>query len=152
MTQLSENFSLSEMVRSQSASRLGLRNIPGHNQTAALTLLCDEVLQPVREHFSAPVNVSSGYRSPRLNTAIGGSTSSQHCKGEAADFTVSGVSNFEVCKWLERHRNYDQLIYEFGEGGWVHCSFSATRMRNMELSAVRSRGRVRYLSRLREER
>ena len=149
MTQLTENFSLAEMVRSQTAIRKGIRNRPGKNQIAALKLLCEQVLQPVRTHFGAPVNVSSGYRSPKLNRAIGGSGTSQHCKGEAADFTVKGVSNIEVCRWLEANRNYDQLIYEFGESGWVHCSFSADRMRNMELSAVRRGGKVVYLSGLR---
>ena len=146
MTKLSENFSLAEMVRSQTASRKGIRNRPGPNQIEALELLCKNVLQPVRDHFGKPVNVSSGYRSPKLNRAIGGSGSSQHCKGEAADFTVSGVSNLEVCKWMEKTLNYDQLIYEYGESGWVHCSFSATRTRNVELSAVRRSGRTKYLT------
>jgi len=147
--QLSQNFSLAEMVRSQTAQRRGIPNNPGRAETLALRTLCDNVLQPVREHFGAPVNVSSGFRSPRLNRAIGGSGSSQHCIGEAADFTVAGKSNLEVCKWMERRLNYDQLIYEFGESGWVHCSFSASRMRNMELTAARIGGRVQYLPGLR---
>ncbi len=146
---LSANFTLGEMIRSESASRRGIRNEPGEAEIRALRLLCEKVLQPVREHYDRPLVVTSGFRSPRLNTAIGGSASSQHCKGEAADFTVPGVSNLEVCRWIERTLNYDQLIYEFGESGWIHCSFSAHRMRNMELSAVRRGGRVQYLSGLR---
>ena len=146
---LSANFTLGEMIRSQSAVRKGIRNVPGPAEIAALRLLCQKVLQPVRDHYDRPVIVTSGYRSPRLNTAIGGSRSSQHCKGEAADFTVAGVSNIEVCRWIERHLNYDQLIYEFGGSGWVHVSFSAHRMRNMELSAKRIGGRTRYLAGLR---
>ncbi len=149
VTKLTDNFTLAEMVRSQQASRRGIPNNPGSREVVALRILCENVLQPVREHFGRPVNVSSGFRSPRLNRAIGGSGTSQHCLGEAADFTVSGVSNLEVCRWMERRLNYDQLIYEFGEPGWVHCSFSADRMRNMELSAVRLGGRVEYLSGLR---
>ncbi|MDN3645783.1 D-Ala-D-Ala carboxypeptidase family metallohydrolase [Pontixanthobacter aestiaquae] len=149
MTKLTENFTLAEMVRSQQALRRGIPNSPGSREVTALRILCENVLQPVREHFGKPVNISSGFRSPRLNRAIGGSGSSQHCLGEAADFIVSGVSNLEVCKWMERRLNYDQLIYEFGEPGWVHCSFSTNRMRNMELSAMRLGGRVKYLSGLR---
>lgn len=142
---LSANFSLGEMIRSETAARRGIRNTPGPAEIASLRLLCEQVLQPVRDHYDLPVIVTSGYRSPRLNTAIGGSATSQHCKGEAADFTVPGMSNIEVCRWIERNLDYDQLIYEFGEQGWVHCSYSAHRMRNMELSAVRRGGRVHYL-------
>ena len=146
---LTANFTLAELVRSQTALRRGIPNNPGPQEIAALRLLCENVLQPVRDHFGAPVHVSSGYRSPRLNRAIGGSASSQHVLGEAADFVVSGQNNLAVCRWMERRLNYDQLIYEFGEAGWIHCSFSADRMRNMELTAKRISGRVRYLEGLR---
>lgn len=146
---LSRHFTLAEMTRSQTASRKGIRNEPGPDEIRALTLLCENVLEPARKHFGAPVIVTSGYRSPRLNRAIGGSGSSQHCKGEAADFTVSRHSNLEVCRWIEANLDYDQLIYEFGESGWIHCSFSRDRTRNQELSAVRRGGRVQYLSGLR---
>lgn len=146
---LSENFTLGEMIRSETAARRGIRNVPGKAEIAALRLLCEKVLQPVRNYYDRPVIVTSGYRSPRLNTAIGGSATSQHCQGEAADFTVPGISNLEVCRWIESNLNYDQLIYEFGESGWVHCSYSAHRMRNMELSAKRISGRTKYLPGLR---
>ena len=145
MTRLSEHFTLQEMTRSQTASRKGIRNDPPAAAVRALTLLCENVLEKVRAHFDKPVIVSSGYRSPRLNRAIGGSASSQHCQGEAADFTVPGESNKAVCEWMERNLNYDQLIYEHGEGGWIHVSWSAHRMRNQELSAKRVGGRTRYL-------
>ena len=143
--QLTDHFSLVEMTRSQTASRRGIPNIPNRAEVAALKLLCERVLEPVREHFGKPVVVTSGFRSVALNRAIGGSASSQHCRGEAADFTVPGISNIEVCRWLEKNLNYDQLIYEFGEGGWIHVSFSKDRMRNQELRAVRIAGRTRYL-------
>lgn len=142
---LSDNFTLSEMIVSQTAARKGIPNDPPEDAVRALKLLCEKVLQPVRDHYGKPVVVTSGYRSPRLNTAIGGSASSQHCKGEAADFTIPGESNLEVCRWLEANLNYDQLIYEFGEGGWIHVSYSAHRMRNQELSAKRVGGRTKYL-------
>lgn len=143
--QLSPHFTLVEMTVSQTAARRGIRNVPGDPEIKALTLLCDKVLEPVRMHFGRPVVVTSGFRSPRLNVAIGGSTSSQHCKGEAADFTVPGIGNADVFRWIWKNLDYDQLIFEFGETGWIHCSYSAHRMRNMELSAVRRSGRVQYL-------
>ncbi|AIT79100.1 D-Ala-D-Ala carboxypeptidase family metallohydrolase [Novosphingobium pentaromativorans] len=143
--QLSKHFTLEEMVRSQTAERLGIDNTPSQEIVANLRGLCAHVLEPVRAHFNSPVIVSSGYRCPQLNVAIGGSKSSQHCKGEAGDFSVLGQPNITVFKWIWHNLDYDQLIYEFGESGWIHASFSANRMRNMELTAVRRGGRVQYL-------
>jgi len=150
MTKLSKHFQLSEFTKSQTASRRGIRNVPTGAQVSALKLLCEKVLEPVREHYGKPVIISSGYRSPALNRAIGGSLTSQHSKGEAADFEIPGVSNAEVCRWMEKNLNYDQLILEFytpglPNSGWVHVSYSANRMRNQELTArrVRKWGRMR---------
>lgn len=142
---LSRNFTLAEMVRSQTASRRGVDNTPPPLVIEALRQLCVHVLEPVRLHYERPVIVTSGYRSPAVNSAIGGSGTSQHSQGEAADFTVHGVSNIEVCRWMEKNLTYDQLIYEFGESGWIHASYRASRLRNMELSAVRRDGRTVYL-------
>lgn len=147
--QLTEHFTLAEMTISQTAARKGIRNVPGDREVRALRTLCERVLEPVRARFRSPVVISSGYRSPRLNVAIGGSASSQHCFGEAADFTVPGISNLAVSQWMEQHLVYDQVIYEFGESGWIHCSYREDRLRNMELSAVRRSGRVQYLQGLR---
>ena len=138
---LSKHFTLSEMTVSQTASRKGIDNTPGQKEIDALAMLCKEVLEPIRAHFDRPVIVTSGFRSVALNKRIGGSATSQHCKGEAADFTVPGVSNFELCKWMERNLNYDQLIYEYGESGWVHVSWTEG-YRNMELTKRRGQ---RYL-------
>jgi zinc D-Ala-D-Ala carboxypeptidase len=145
MTQLTPHFSLAEMTRSTTALRKGIPNKPSVDEVRALTLLCQKVLEPVREHFGKPVIVTSGYRAPRVNMAVGGSGSSQHCNGEAVDFTVAGESNLAVCQWIHANLDYDQLIYEFGEPGWVHCSYSAHRMRNQELTARRKGGRTIYL-------
>ncbi len=142
---LTPHFTLSEMTRSSTATRKGIPNTASADVQRALKLLCENVLEPVREHFGKPVRVTSGYRSPRLNTAIGGSPTSQHCLGEAADFTVEGESNLAVCQWIMRNLEYDQLIREFGEDGWVHCSYSAHRLRNEELTAKKVGGRTRYL-------
>ena len=138
---LSENFHLSEFVKSQTAARRGIKNDPGPDEIQALRLLCYRVLEPVRAHYGRPVVISSGYRSPALNRATGGAASSQHCKGEAADFEVPGISNVEVCRWMESKLNYDQLILEFIQpgvphSGWVHVSYREP-YRNMELTARR---------------
>lgn len=142
---LSPNFTLGEMIASDTAVRKGISNEPPAAAIEALSLLCHHVLEPVRAHYGSPVIVSSGFRAPRLNVAVGGSASSQHCKGEASDFRVAGQSNLAVCQWMMWNLNYDQLIYEYGETGWVHCSYSAQRMRNAELSAVRRRGKTVYI-------
>ena len=143
--QLSEHFTLAELSHSQAASRRGLSNVPGPAAVAALKLLCVHLLEPVRAQFGRAVLVSSGYRAPAVNKAVGGSASSQHCLGEAADFTVAGTSNLDVCQWIMRALRYDQLIYEFGESGWIHVSWRDGRLRNQELSAKRIDGRTRYL-------
>lgn len=126
---LSKNFSLDELTKSQTALRMGIDNEPTPGDLYNLTQLCDNILQPVREHFSKPVTVSSGYRSVALCEAIGSSAKSQHAKGEAADFEIMGIDNKEVAVWIRDNLDFDQLILEFykdGEpsSGWIHCSYS----------------------------
>lgn len=127
--QLARNFTLAEMVKSQTAARQGIDNTPTDPQIVeALRAVAVSVLQPVRDHFGNPVFVTSGYRCPQLNTAIGGSANSQHMKGQAADFEVAGHSNFAVAEWVRDNLEFDQLILEFytpgdPHSGWVHCSF-----------------------------
>ena len=141
---LTPHFTLAELTRSSAALRRGIDNAATPAVTAALTALCLHVLEPVRAQFG-PVAITSGYRSPAVNKAIGGARGSQHMLGEAADFTVPGVRNLDVCQWIMRHLNYDQLIYEFGEAGWVHASWRDGVLRNQELTARRLSGRVQYL-------
>ena len=126
---LSKNFSLDELTKSQTALRMGIDNKPTPGDLYNLTQLCDNILQPVREHFGKPVTVSSGYRSVALCEAIGSSAKSQHAKGEAADFEIMGIDNKEVAVWIRDNLDFDQLILEFykdGEpsSGWIHCSYS----------------------------
>ena len=125
---LSRNFSLSELIKSSTAIRLGIDNNPNEDQIEKLKLLCENILQPVRDHFGR-VTVTSGFRSPELCVKINSSINSQHCKAEAADFEVIGVSNAEVSDWIKNTLPYDQLILEFWtpeekNSGWVHCSLS----------------------------
>jgi zinc D-Ala-D-Ala carboxypeptidase len=144
--QLSANFTLAELTFSRTAHKRGIDNTPPAAAVAALRALAVNVLQPVRNHFGRPVVVTSGYRSPALNRAIGGSATSQHSLGEAADFTVSGVSNLEVARWIAANVEFDQLIYEFGETGWLHVSYRAGRLRKQVLRAVKQNGRTVYLA------
>ena len=113
MTQLSANFSLHEMCKSETALRMGFDNTPGEVETENLRLLCEKVLQPVREHYGKGVKVNSAYRSPESNAAVGGSKTSDHCKGMAADIEIPGVANAELAQWIMDNLEYTQLILEF---------------------------------------
>lgn len=131
---LSEYFSLEEMTKSQTAVRMGIDNAPDDEQMQCLTDLCRNVLDHVRSEFG-PLTPSSGFRSAALCEAIGSKPTSQHAKGEAADFEVMGVDNQEVAKWIIDNLEFDQLILEYykeGEpnSGWVHCSYKAEGNRN----------------------
>ena len=139
---LSANFSLAELIKSQTATRKGIDNTPSPGHQDNLKSLCTHVLQPVREHFGRVVTVSSGYRSPELCIAIGSKTTSQHAKGEAADFEIFGVSNKELADYINETLDYDQLILEFWNesdpnSGWVHCSYSEGSNRKQYLKAYK---------------
>ena len=140
--QLSQNFSLEELTKSQTATRKGIDNTPSPTHQANLQSLCTHVLQPIRDHFSRVVTISSGYRSPELCTAIGSKITSQHAKGEAADFEIFGVSNKELADYIHYNVNYDQLILEYWNesdpnSGWVHCSYSEGNNRRQYLNAYK---------------
>ncbi len=139
---LSNNFSLNELIKSQTAERKGIDNTPSAEHQENLKSLCTHVLQPVRDHFGRVVSVSSGYRSPELCVAIGSKTTSQHAKGEAADFEIFGVSNKELADYINENLDYDQLILEYWKesdpnSGWVHCSYSEGNNRNQYLKAYK---------------
>ena len=124
---LTENFSLGELTKSQTAERKGIDNTPSTEHQENLKSLCEMILQPIRDHFGQVVSVSSGYRSPELCVAIGSSTKSQHARGESADFEIFGVSNKELADYINENLDYDQLILEYWKksdpnSGWVHCS------------------------------
>ena len=110
---LSKNFSLEELTRSATATKLGIDNTPDEEHLNNLQVVVDEIAQPLRDHFGKPVRINSGYRSPALNDAIGGSKKSQHSKGEAIDLEIDGVSNMEVAGWITENCDYDQVILEF---------------------------------------
>ena len=147
--QLSENFSLKELTASQTAERKSIDNTPSPEHQENLKLLCTHILQPVRDHFERVVSVSSGYRNEELCLAIGSKTTSQHAKGQAADFEIYGLSNGELATWIKENLDYDQLILEYWKkedpnAGWIHCSFDDRVNRKQYLKAYKENGRTKY--------
>jgi zinc D-Ala-D-Ala carboxypeptidase len=126
---LSKNFTMAEFTKSQTALRMGIDNTPKGEHLEAAKELFENVVQPVRDHFG-PTVINSGYRSPDLNSAVGGSSKSQHCKGQAVDIEVPGLANAELAKWIVNNLDFDQCILEFAQkgvpdAGWVHVSYKA---------------------------
>ena len=148
--QLSKNFTLREMTRSQTATRKGIDNNPTGTHQSNLVLLCQNILQPLRDYFGRPLRVTSGYRSPELCIAIGSSINSQHAKGQAADFEIPGISNKELAEHIKENLNFDQLILEFHTtddpmSGWVHCSYNnKEENRKQFLRAYKDNGKTKY--------
>ena len=146
---LTKNFSYPEMIKSSTAHRLGISNDATREHVINLVNLCNFILQPVRNQFG-PIRVNSGYRSPALNSKVGGSKTSQHCNGEAADFESSRISNPDLAAWIAKHLEFDQLILEFYDGvnpnsGWVHCSYKKDGTnRGITLTALRVKGKTTY--------
>jgi hypothetical protein len=146
---LSKSFTLNELTKSQEATRLGIDNTPNEEHILNLKLLCENVLQPIRDYYGMPVSVSSGYRSAKLCEAIGSSSKSQHTKGQAADFEIFGVANKDLADFVVKNLDYDQCILEFWNenepnSGWVHCSFNSSGNRKQFLKAEKLNGRVVY--------
>ena len=145
---LSQHLDLSEVIRSESAKRNGISNMPIALHIENFKLLAEKVFEPVRLHFGCPIHISSGYRSVELNKCIGGSLTSQHCTGEAIDIdmdsSTSGVTNKMVFDYIKDNLVYDQIINEF-DYSWVHVSYAANgKNRKQVLKAVRANGKTIY--------
>ena len=147
---LSNNLSLSEVLVSQTAKRLGLSNEPTKEHLENLNIIAYKIFQPVRDYFKVPIYVSSGYRSKELNKAIGGAKTSQHMKGEALDLDadVYGViTNSDIFNYIKDNLEFDQLIWEFGDDknpNWVHVSFSEGKNRMKVMKALKGRNKTIY--------
>lgn len=136
---LSANFDLDEFTRSDTATSKGIDNTPGEEHIANLIALCKHVLQPLRDHFGLPVKIRSGFRSQALNRAVGGAPNSQHTTGEAADIEIPGVANADIFRYIVKSLPFDQVIAELlergdGSAGWIHVSYSRTKLRYEDLS------------------
>ena len=149
---LSTNFSLAELCKSQVAERRQLNNLPSDPHIVEnLRRVCASILEPVRAHYGIPFAPSSGYRSPEVNRLVNGSRTSQHLRGEAADFEVPGKANYDLALWISQTLDFDQLILEFyrpgdAHSGWVHCSYRAGGNRR-ELLTINKDGRQQGLIR-----
>ena len=149
---LSEHLDLSEVTRSDMAKRKGLSNMPTPEHLENFKKLAENIFEPIRKHFGVPIMISSGYRSKELNTAIGGSLTSQHCTGEAIDIdmdgTANGVTNKMVFDYIKESLDFDQLIWEFGSDSnpdWVHVSYESTgKQRKQILKAKKVNGKTVY--------
>lgn len=140
---LSKNFTLEEFLFSQTAARHKIPMEPDEHTVKNIQWLVDSCLQPLRDALQRPIRITSGYRPPRLNTMIGGSKTSAHRFGRAADIVVPGVEPIEVADlFVSLHKQFDQVIHEFGR--WVHIGI-AERQRNQKLTAYHDRwGKVQY--------
>lgn len=146
---LSKSFTLNELTKSQEALRLGIDNTPNDEHILNLKILCENILQPIRDFYGMPVSISSGYRSAELCKVIGSSFTSQHTRGEAADFEVFGIDNKSLADFIVDKLEFDQCILEFWNekdpnSGWVHCSFSTQNNRKQYLKADKVNGKIIY--------
>jgi zinc D-Ala-D-Ala carboxypeptidase len=148
---LTKNFTLSEMTKSETALRHGIDNTPGEQEISAMKVLAEKVLQPVRDHFGKGVKINSAYRSPEVNAKVGGSKTSDHCRGQAADIEIPGVANAELAQWIVDNLEFRQVILEFytqgiPDSGWVHVSYVAEDNKKQVLTATKKDGKTVYLN------
>jgi hypothetical protein len=149
--QISKHLSLAEVSRSETAKRRGINNTPSGEHLENFKKLAENIFEPIREHFGVPIHISSGYRSKELNAAVGGSSSSQHCQGEAIDIDMDGTSitNAEIFNYIKDNLEFDQLLWEFGTNtnpDWVHVSYESTgKQRKQILKVIKANGKTSYI-------
>lgn len=148
---LSKNFTLAELCKSTIADNCGIENTPDSDEVVKnLVILCQKILQPVRDHYGKPVKVNSGYRSEQVNMLARGSSTSDHILGCAADIEIEGVPNAELAKWITDNLEYKQVILEFytpgiPDSGWVHVSYDGNNLKKEVLTAAKIEGKTKYL-------
>tara|TARA_R110002012_G_scaffold1286_1_gene5283 strand:- start:888 stop:1343 length:456 start_codon:yes stop_codon:yes gene_type:complete len=148
---ISTHISYKEGVHSNTAIRRGIENKPSEEQLKNMELVASEVFEPLRVWVGGPIKINSFFRCPELNTAIGGSSKSQHCKGQAIDIddTFGKATNAEMYHWIKSNLDFDQMIWEFGDDdnpNWVHVSYvSSKENRNRCLKAYKENGKTKYM-------
>tara|TARA_B110000444_G_C18779921_1_gene566901 strand:- start:490 stop:945 length:456 start_codon:yes stop_codon:yes gene_type:complete len=148
---ISDHISYKEATYSRTATRLDIENKPNEKQMQSMCLIADEVFEPLRMYVGGPIKINSFFRAPKLNKAIGGSTKSQHCHGQAIDLddTYGRATNAEMYNFIKEHLDFDQMIWEFGDDDnpdWVHISYvSADKNRNRCLKAYKENGKTKYM-------
>ena len=147
---ISKHISYKESVYSRTAKRLDIDNEPNDEQIKNMLNIAQEVFEPLRMWVGGPIKINSFFRSPKLNKAIGGSTKSQHCHGQAIDLddTFGRATNAEMFEFIKKHLDFDQIIWEFGDDenpDWVHVSYvSEDKNRNRCLKAYKEKGKTKY--------
>jgi hypothetical protein len=149
MEKISKHISYKEAVRSSTAKRLGIENTPTEFDLKRMKSISENIFEPLREAVNGPIRVNSFFRSKELNKAVGGSAKSQHCKGQAADIEIHGVSNYDLAKWIQKNTDFDQVILEFytpgvPDSGWVHVTYNIAGNRGKALTASKVDGRTHY--------
>jgi zinc D-Ala-D-Ala carboxypeptidase len=147
---LTKNFTLEEMTKSETALRYDIDNTPNEQEISSMKLLAEKVLQPVRDHFGKGVKVNSGFRNQDVNQKVGGSRNSDHIRGQAADIEIPGIPNAELAEWIKDNLEYNQLILEFytpgvPDSGWVHVSYIPEDNKKQVLTATKKNGKTVYL-------
>ena len=146
---ISKHISYKEAVHSATAKRRGLENIPSEDQLHNMYKVAEFIFEPLRLYVGGAIKITSFFRSPEVNTAIGGSSKSQHCQGQAIDIddVFGHKTNYEMFNYIRENLDFDQLIYEFGTNDnpdWVHCSYVSKKLnRNRVLRAIRENGKTR---------
>ena len=147
---ISKHISDKEGVYSTTAMRRGLDNTPNQFDLENMKQIAQEVFEPLREWVGGPIRINSFYRGEALNRAIGGSTTSQHCKGQAMDIddVFGHKTNAEMYEWIKENLNFDQMIWEFGDDknpNWIHVSYvNSVQNRNRCLLAYKEKGKTKY--------
>jgi zinc D-Ala-D-Ala carboxypeptidase len=147
---LTQNFTLSEMTKSGRLCDLVWLTTQPHTEIENMRLLCENVLQPVRNYYGMGVKVNSGYRHPLVNAKVGGSATSDHCTGFAADIEIPGIANADLAEWIKENCEFKQLILEFytvgvPDSGWVHVSYDPSDNKKQVLTATKKDGKTVYL-------
>lgn len=143
---LSKNFILNEFIKSNTATSMKIDNTPTQDIVNKLQLLCEKVIQPIRDALGKPIIINSGYRCPKLNKAVGGASTSAHLTGEAADIEIIGMNNYQLACWIRDHMKFDQLILEYAtnldknpNNGWVHVSYK-TKGNRQQCLTINNKG------------
>ena len=147
---ISKHISNKESVYSRTALRRGIDNTPTEEHKKNMIKLAENIFEPLRMYVGGPIKINSFYRSPELNKAIGGSSKSQHCNGQAIDIddTFGRMTNAEMYRFIKDHLNFDQMIWEFGDDknpNWVHVSYVGEENRNRCLRAYKEKGKTKYM-------
>ena len=147
---ISKHISNKESMYSRTAQRLDIDNTPTEDHKKNMVELAENIFEPLRMYVGGPIKINSFYRSPELNKAIGGSSKSQHCNGQAIDIddTFGRMTNAEMFRFIKDHLDFDQIIWEFGNDenpNWVHVSYVGKENRNRCLKAYKEKGKTKYM-------